>query len=101
MLFAKRLGIDLGTSRLRVAVPGRGGQIVIDEPTVVTLSTQENAVLAAGTDAANMIGRTPESVNVVNPMREGVIDDYRIVEALLRYYCRSSPDASTWSAPRS
>ncbi len=86
MFFAKRLGIDLGTSRLRIAVPGRGGQIVIDEPTVVTLSTQENAVLAAGTDAANMIGRTPESVNVINPMREGVIDDYRIVEALLRYY---------------
>lgn len=86
MLFTKRLGIDLGTSRLRIAVPGRGGQIVIDEPTVVTLSTQENAVLAAGTDAANMVGRAPESVSVINPMREGVIDDYRIVEALLRYY---------------
>ncbi|MXX32540.1 MAG: rod shape-determining protein [Chloroflexi bacterium] len=86
MLFTKRLGIDLGTSRLRIAVPGRGGTIVVDEPTVVTLSSAENAVLAAGNDAANMIGRTPESVTVVNPMREGVIDDYRIVEALLRYY---------------
>ncbi|MCY3567181.1 MAG: rod shape-determining protein [Chloroflexi bacterium] len=86
MLFTKRLGIDLGTSRLRIAVPGRGGTIVVDEPTVVTLSSAENAVLAAGSDAANMVGRTPESVTVVNPMREGVIDDYRIVEALLRYY---------------
>ena len=86
MFFTKRLGIDLGTSRLRIAVPGRGGRIVIDEPTVVTLSAADNAVLAAGTDAANMIGRTPESVSVINPMREGVIDDYRIVEALLRYY---------------
>ncbi len=86
MLFAKRLGIDLGTSRLRIATPGRGGRIVIDEPTVVTLSARENAVLAAGSDAASMIGRAPESVSVVNPMREGVIDDYRIVEALLRYY---------------
>ena len=86
MLFAKRLGIDLGTSRLRIAVPGRGGRIVVDEPTIVTLSRQENAVLAAGRDAANMVGRTPESVNVVSPMREGVIDDYLIVEALLRYY---------------
>lgn len=86
MFLTKRLGIDLGTSRLRIAVPGRGGQIVIDEPTVVTLSTQENAVLAAGNDAANMVGRAPESVSVINPMREGVIDDYRIVEALLRYY---------------
>ena len=79
MFLTKRLGIDLGTSRLRIAVPGRGGQIVIDEPTVVTLSTQENAVLAAGSDAANMVGRAPESVSVINPMREGVIDDYRIV----------------------
>ncbi|MYA00765.1 MAG: rod shape-determining protein [Chloroflexi bacterium] len=86
MFLTKRLGIDLGTSRLRIAVPGRGGQIVIDQPTVVTLSTQENAVLAAGNDAANMVGRAPESVSVINPMREGVIDDYRIVEALLRYY---------------
>lgn len=86
MFLTKRLGIDLGTSRLRIAVPGRGGQIVIDQPPVVTLSTQENAVLAAGNDAANMVGRAPESVSVINPMREGVIDDYRIVEALLRYY---------------
>ena len=86
MFFTKRLGIDLGTSRLRIAIPGRGGKIVVDEPTVVVLSASENAVLAAGSDAANMIGRTPESVTVINPMREGVIDDYRIVEALLRYY---------------
>ncbi len=86
MFLTKRLGIDLGTSRLRIAVPGRGGRIVIDEPTVVTLSSGENAVLAAGSDAASMIGRTPEGVRVVSPMREGVIDDYRVVEALLRYY---------------
>ncbi len=86
MMFTKRLGIDLGTARLRIAVPRRGGRIVIDEPTVVALAAQENAVLAAGSDAANMIGRAPEFVSVISPMREGVIDDYRIVEALLRYY---------------
>ena len=89
MFFSKKLGIDLGTSRLRIAVPGpggRGARIVIDEPTVVSLSTHEHAVLAAGADAANMLGRAPEHVTVVNPMREGVIDDYQIVEALLRYY---------------
>jgi len=86
MFFTKRLGIDLGTSRLRIAVPGRGGRIVIDEPTVVTLSNQEHAVLAAGSDAASMLGRAPDSVSVISPMREGVIDDYLIVEALLRYY---------------
>ena len=97
MLFSKKLGIDLGTARLRIAVPhsggrgGRGGRsggarIVIDEPTLVTIADAENAVLAAGADAASMIGRTPENVSVVAPMREGVIDDYQIVEALLRYY---------------
>ena len=86
MLFTKRLGIDLGTSRLRIAVTGRNSRLVVDEPTVVSLAAQEDAILAAGSDAATMVGRTPESVTVVNPMREGVIDDYRIVEALLRYY---------------
>ena len=89
MFFSKKLGIDLGTSRLRIAVPspsGRGGRILVDEPTMVTISAVENIVLAAGTDALNMVGRAPDHVSVINPMREGVIDDYQVVEALLRYY---------------
>lgn len=89
VFFSKKLGIDLGTSRLRVAVPGpsgRGGRILVDEPTMVTLSRLEDRVLAAGSDAASMVGRAPEHVSVISPMREGVIDDYQIVEALLRYY---------------
>lgn len=89
MFFSKKLGIDLGTSRMRIAIPGptgRGGRIVIDEPTVVTISAAENTVIAAGNDALNMVGRAPDHVKVINPMREGVIDDYQIVEALLRYY---------------
>ena len=84
MFFGKRVGIDLGTAHIRIAVPNRG--IVINEPTVAALDPRENAVIAAGADAARMIGRAPETIQIVHPMREGVIDDYLIVEALLRYY---------------
>ena len=84
MLIGKRLGIDLGTARIRIAIPHEG--IKIDQPSVVALDPREDAVIAAGDDAARMIGRTPETIQIVHPMREGVIDDYLIVEALLRYY---------------
>lgn len=84
MLIGKRLGIDLGTARIRIAIPHQG--IKIDQPSVVALDPREDAVIAAGDDAARMIGRTPETIQIVHPMREGVIDDYLIVEALLRYY---------------
>ena len=84
MFFGKRVGIDLGTAHIRIALPNRG--VVIREPAVVALDPRENAVLAAGADAAAMIGRAPETIAIVHPMREGVIDDYLIVEALLRYY---------------
>ena len=84
MFFGKRVGIDLGTAHIRIALPDRG--VVIREPAVVALDPRENQVIAAGTDAAAMIGRAPESIAIVHPMREGVIDDYLIVEALLRYY---------------
>ena len=84
MFFGKRVGIDLGTAHIRIALPDRG--VVIREPAVVALDPRENQVIAAGTAAAAMIGRAPESIAIVHPMREGVIDDYLIVEALLRYY---------------
>lgn len=84
MFIGKRIGIDLGTAHIRIALPNKG--IVIREPSVVALDPRENAVLAAGSDAAGMIGRAPETITIVHPMREGVIDDYLIVEALLRYY---------------
>ena len=84
MFFGKRIGVDLGTAHIRIALPDRG--VVIREPSVVALDPRESAVLAAGSDAARMIGRAPETIAIVHPMREGVIDDYLIVEALLRYY---------------
>jgi rod shape-determining protein MreB len=82
--FSKKLGIDLGTANTLVYVPGKG--IVIDEPSIVAVSEQENVVLAIGNEAKEMIGRTPDNVIAYRPMRDGVIADYRVTEAMLRYF---------------
>jgi rod shape-determining protein MreB and related proteins len=83
-LFAKKLGIDLGTANTLVFVPGKG--IVLNEPSVVAVSEMDNKILAVGIEAKNMIGRTPESIIAYRPMKDGVIADYRVTEAMLRYF---------------
>jgi rod shape-determining protein MreB len=79
----KKLGIDLGTTNILVFVPKKG--IVLDEPSVVAVS-EDNKILAIGMEAKLMIGRTPESIIAYRPMKDGVIADYRVTEAMLRYY---------------
>jgi rod shape-determining protein MreB len=83
-MFAKRVGIDLGTTNVLVYVKGQG--IVIDEPCVVALGVRDNNVVAVGDEARNMLGRVPNSISVVRPMRDGVIADYLVTEAMLRYF---------------
>lgn len=83
-IFSKKLGIDLGTANTLVYVPGRG--IVLNEPSVVAVSEVDNKILAIGIEAKNMIGRTPEAIIAYRPMKDGVIADYRVTEAMLRYY---------------
>ncbi len=83
-LFSKKLGIDLGTANTLVYVPGKG--IVLNEPSVVAVSEQDNKILAVGLEAKAMIGKTPESIIAYRPMKDGVIADYRVTEAMLRYY---------------
>jgi len=83
-IFSKKLGIDLGTANTLVYNPGKG--IVLNEPSVVAVSEQDNKILAVGIEAKEMIGRTPESIVAYRPMRDGVIADYRVTEAMLRYY---------------
>lgn len=85
---ARKIGIDLGTANVLVYVKGRG--IVLSEPSVVALSTKDNRVKAVGTDALAMVGREPESIEVVRPMRNGVIADYDITEAMLKYFIRKT-----------
>jgi rod shape-determining protein MreB len=83
-LFIKKIGIDLGTANTIVYVPDKG--IVINEPTVVAISLDNNSILAVGNDAKEMLGRTPDTILALRPMRDGVIADYRVTEAMLRYF---------------
>lgn len=83
-----RLGIDLGTTNVLVFVPGKG--VVLNEPSVVAVSTENNKVLAIGSEAKAMIGRTPDSITAYRPMKDGVIADYRVTEAMLRYFFRKA-----------
>lgn len=82
--FSKKLGIDLGTTSTLVFVPGKG--IVLNEPSVVAVSEEDNRIMAIGLDAKEMIGRTPDNIIAYRPMKDGVIADYRVTEAMLRYY---------------
>ena len=82
-----KIGIDLGTTNILVYVPGQG--IVLNEPSVVAVG-ENNAVLAVGSEAKLMIGRTPDSIRAYRPMRDGAIADYRVTEAMLRYFLRKS-----------
>lgn len=83
-IFTKKLGIDLGTTSTLVFVPGKG--IVLNEPSVVAVSEQDNKILAVGLEAKNMIGKTPDNIIAYRPMKDGVIADYRVTEAMLRYF---------------
>src|SRR3989344_1034158 len=86
--FSPRLGIDLGTTNVLVFVPGKG--VVLNEPSVVAVSTETNKVLAIGVEAKAMIGKTPDSITAYRPMKDGVIADYRVTEAMLRYFMRKA-----------
>src|SRR5579863_9823684 len=83
-IFSPKLGIDLGTANTLVFLPGKG--IVLNEPSVVAVSEQDRKVLAVGSEAKDMIGRTPDNIIAYRPMKDGVIADYRVTEAMLRYY---------------
>ncbi len=82
--FTKKLGIDLGTANTLVYAPGRG--VILNEPSVVAVSEIDNKILAVGLEAKEMIGRTPESIITYRPMKDGVIADYKVTEAMLRYF---------------
>ena len=83
-MFETKIGIDLGTANTLVFLPKKG--IIINEPTVVAVSIEDNRVLAVGQEAKEMLGRTPETIMASRPMKDGVIADYRVTEAMLRYF---------------
>jgi len=89
-----KIGIDLGTANVLVYVQGKG--IVIQEPSVVAVS-EDNRIVAVGEEAREMIGRTPGNIQAIRPMKDGVIADYVMTEAMLRYFIRKA--GRTWFKP--
>ena len=83
-MFSKDMGIDLGTANTLVYVKGRG--IVVNEPSVVAINTMTKEVLAVGNEAKEMIGRTPGNIVAIRPMKDGVIADFDVTQAMLRYF---------------
>ncbi len=83
-MLIRKIGIDLGTANILVFIPGKG--VVCNEPSVVAISILDNKVLAVGNDAKEMLGRTPDTIVASRPMKDGVIADYRITEAMLKYF---------------
>lgn len=88
MAIIRKLGIDLGTANTLVFVPHKG--VILNEPSVVAISTETKKVLAVGEEAKIMIGRTPETIIAHRPLRDGVIADYRVTEAMLRYFIQKA-----------
>src|SRR5690348_14884311 len=83
-LLSKKIGIDLGTSTVLIYVKGEG--IVVNEPSLVAVNRDETRILAVGRKALEMVGRTPEAIQVVRPMREGVIADFVVTEGMLHHF---------------
>jgi len=87
-MFTKKIGIDLGTCNSVVFTPQKG--MVLSEPSVVAVALTENKILAVGQEAKEMIGRTPDTIRIYRPLRDGVIADYRVTEAMLRYFIKKT-----------
>lgn len=85
-MFIKKIGIDLGTCNSVVFTPQKG--VVLTEPSVVAVTLAENKILAIGQEAKEMTGRTPDTIRIYRPLKDGVIADYRVTEAMLRYFIR-------------
>ncbi|MDO8264999.1 MAG: rod shape-determining protein [Candidatus Parcubacteria bacterium] len=83
-IFSRKIGIDLGTCNSLVYIPGKG--VVLQEPSVVAVSLEENRILAVGRAAKEMIGRTPDTIRVYRPLKDGVIADFRVTQAMLKYF---------------
>lgn len=97
-MFSKDIGIDLGTANTLVFMKGKG--IVMREPSVVAVDVRSDTVLAVGSQAKDMIGRTPGSIVAVRPLKDGVIADFDITATMLKHFIRKAVKASLFSKPR-
>ena len=97
-MFNKDIGIDLGTANVLIYIKGQG--IVLNEPSVVAIDAETKKPLAVGTEAHEMLGRTPGKVKAIKPMKDGVIADYDTTEVMLNYFIKKFNGKSFFSRPR-
>lgn len=97
-LFSRDMSVDLGTATVQVLVRGQG--IVINEPSVVAIEKKTKRVLAIGTEAKEMIGRTPASIVAIRPLRDGVISDFDVTEKMLHYFINKAHERTRMPLPR-
>ena len=97
-MFAKDIGIDLGTANILIYIKGQG--IVLNEPSVVAIDSETKKALAVGSEAREMLGRTPGRVKAIRPMKDGVIADFEITEIMLNHFIRKVNGKSFLSRPR-
>ena len=95
MFNAKDMGIDLGTANTLVYMREKG--IIVNEPSVVAINTDTREVLAVGNEAKDMIGRTPGNIVAIRPMKDGVIADFDVTQAMLRYFINKAYVRSLWA----
>lgn len=96
--FSRDMGIDLGTANTLVHVKGKG--IVLREPSVVAIQRDSGEVLAVGEEAKQMIGRTPGNIVAIRPLKDGVIADFDVTQAMLKYFIRKALDTKSFIRPR-
>lgn len=96
-MFSKRLGIDLGTANSLVYLAGEG--VVLNEPSVVAIALDDNHIVAVGSEAKEMLGRTPGHITAIRPLKDGVIADYLVTEAMLRYFIQKVAGKSIFFKP--
>jgi rod shape-determining protein MreB and related proteins len=97
-MFSKDIGIDLGTANILIYIKGQG--IVLNEPSVVAIDSETKKPLAVGSEAREMLGRTPGRVKAIRPMKDGVIADFETTEIMLNYFIRKVNGKSLFSRPR-
>ena len=97
-MFAKDIGIDLGTANVLIYVKGEG--IVLNEPSVVAIDSKSMKPLAVGEEAKKMLGRTPGNVLAIRPMKDGVIADFEVTEVMLEYFLKKINGKTLFSKPR-
>ena len=97
-MFAKDIGIDLGTANVLIYIKGQG--IVLNEPSIVAIDSDTKKILAVGSQAREMLGRTPGKVQAIRPMKDGVIADFEVTEMMLNSFIRKVNGKSFLSRPR-